>query len=92
MAIYTVKLTRREETASGTIAFHFDKPHGFSCKAVQFGDFTLASPPETDAEGNVRTFTLASAPPPAMVAAMRKLLDDSGVTDNRIRTEKFSGY
>jgi Na+-transporting NADH:ubiquinone oxidoreductase subunit NqrF len=30
--------------------------------------------------------------PPAMVAAMRKILDDSGVNDDKIRTEEFSGY
>ncbi len=30
--------------------------------------------------------------PPAMVAAMHRLLDDSGVKDDRIRIEEFSGY
>ncbi len=62
MADYKVKLKRREEIASGTMAFHFDKPEGFSFKAGQFGDFTMADPPETDAEGNTRTFSFASAP------------------------------
>jgi ferredoxin-NADP reductase len=62
MAIYKVKLKRRQEIASGTMAFHFEKPEGFSYTAGQFGDVTLANPPETDAEGNTRTFTLASAP------------------------------
>ena len=62
MAIYKVKLKSRQEIASGTMAFHFEKPQGFSYTAGQFGDVTLANPPETDAEGNTRTFTLASAP------------------------------
>jgi len=62
MAIYKVKLKSRQEIASGTMAFHFEKPQGFSYAAGQFGDVTLANPPETDAEGNTRTFTLASAP------------------------------
>ena len=62
MAIYKVKLKRRQEIASGTMAFHFEKPEGFAYKAGQFGDFTLANPPETDAEGNTRGFSLASAP------------------------------
>ena len=44
------------------MAFHFEKPEGFAYKAGQFGDFTLANPPETDAEGNTRGFSLASAP------------------------------
>lgn len=30
--------------------------------------------------------------PPAMVVAMRKLLTDSGVNEDNIRTEEFSGY
>lgn len=62
MAIYKVKLKRRREIASGTMAFHFEKPQGFSYTAGQFGEVTLANPPETDAEGNTRTFTIASAP------------------------------
>ena len=44
------------------MAFHFEKPAGFTFTAGQAGDFTLPNPPETDAEGNVRSFTLASAP------------------------------
>ena len=35
---------------------------GFPFTAGQAGDFTLPNPLETDAEGNVRSFTLASAP------------------------------
>jgi ferredoxin-NADP reductase len=62
MPIYTVKLTKREEVAERTMAFHFEKPAGFLYKAGQFADFTLANPPETDAEGNIRGFSLASAP------------------------------
>lgn len=62
MAIYRVKLKDRQDIASGTMAFHFEKPEGFSYKAGQFGDFTLANPPETDPEGNTRGFSLASAP------------------------------
>lgn len=62
MTIYNVRLTGRREIASGTMAFHFEKPAGFTYKAGQFGDFTLVDPPETDAEGNTRTFSLASAP------------------------------
>ncbi len=30
--------------------------------------------------------------PRTMVAAMRKILEDSGVKDDKIRTEEFSGY
>ena len=57
-----VKLTQREEVADRTMAFHFEKPAGFLYKAGQFADFTLINPPETDVEGNIRGFSLASAP------------------------------
>lgn len=62
MPVYKVKLTRREEIADGTMAFYFEKPHGFVHKAGQYADLTLIDPAETDAEGNIRTFTLANAP------------------------------
>lgn len=44
------------------MAFHFEKPDGFSYKAGQYADYTLINPSETDAEGNTRTFSLVSAP------------------------------
>jgi ferredoxin-NADP reductase len=56
------KLIRREEVAEGTIAFHFEKPSGFAFKAGQSADVTLIDPPDTDAEGNTRTFSIASPP------------------------------
>jgi ferredoxin-NADP reductase len=62
MPIYKTILRRKEEIADGTMAFHFEKPGGFVFKAGQFGDFTLIDPIETDAEGNIRGFSLASAP------------------------------
>ena len=62
MPIYKVKLKSRQEIAAGTMAFHFEKPEGFGYKAGQFADYTLSAPAETDAEGNTRGFSLASAP------------------------------
>jgi len=62
MAIYRIKLKDRRQIAEGTMAFHFEKPEGFAYKAGQFADFTLINPAETDAEGNIRGFSLASAP------------------------------
>jgi len=62
MPIYKTVLRRKEEIAEGTMAFHFEKPGGFAFKAGQFGDFTLINPIETDAAGNTRGFSLASAP------------------------------
>ncbi len=62
MAQYTCKLVKREEVAEGTMAFHFEKPHGFQFKPGQSADLTLVNPPETDGEGNIRTFSIVSPP------------------------------
>ncbi len=62
MPFYKTRLKRRVEIAAGTMAFHFEKPEGFVFKAGQFGDYTLINPSETDAEGNTRGFSFASAP------------------------------
>jgi len=58
----TASLTKREEMAERTMAFHFSKPADFQFRAGQAMDVTLLNPPETDGEGNTRTFTIASAP------------------------------
>ena len=44
------------------MAFHFAKPADFLFQAGQSIDVTLLNPPETDAEGNTRAFSIASAP------------------------------
>ncbi len=62
MAAQTIKLLKRTEVAEGTMAFSFQRPAGFEYKAGQSADFTLLNPPETDAEGNTRAFSLASPP------------------------------
>ncbi len=59
---YIVPLVGREEVAEGTMAFHFARPANFNFKAGQALDLTLFSPPETDAEGNTRTFSIVSPP------------------------------
>ena len=61
-APHTAPLTKREEIAEGTMAFHFAKPAEFQFRAGQSIDLTLLNPPESDAEGDTRTFTIASAP------------------------------
>jgi ferredoxin-NADP reductase len=52
------------------MAFHFDKPQGFEFRPGQSIDLTLLNPAETDAEGNTRAFSIASAPfdPDLMIA------------------------
>jgi ferredoxin-NADP reductase len=58
----TIKLKSRSEVAAETMAFRFEKPRNFTFIPGQAGDFTLPNPPENDAEGNKRSFSLASAP------------------------------
>ncbi|MBZ5548578.1 MAG: FAD-dependent oxidoreductase [Acidobacteriia bacterium] len=62
MAGYGTKLLSRVEVAEGTMAFHFEKPSQFDFKPGQSADVTLFNPPETDSEGNTRTFSIASSP------------------------------
>lgn len=62
MSKYNVKLIKREEIAEGTMAFFLEKPAGFQFKAGQHIEVTLIKPPESDAEGNTRTLSIASSP------------------------------
>ncbi len=72
MALHEVPLTGHEAVAEGTMAFHFAKPVGFKHRAGQSMLVTLVNPPETDGEGDSRTFTIASAPhEPALMIATR---------------------
>jgi ferredoxin-NADP reductase len=59
---FICKLKERKEVAEGTMAFRFEKPSGWAFKAGQYLDLTLLDPSETDAEGNVRSFSIVSAP------------------------------
>jgi len=62
MPKYDTTLTRNETIAEGTVAFHFAKPSDFRFKPGQSMNVSLIDPPETDAKGNARTFSIVSAP------------------------------
>jgi ferredoxin-NADP reductase len=62
LAGFRTKLLSRSSVAEGTMAFHFAKPSGFAFTAGQAADLTLLDPPETDSEGNTRTFSIVSPP------------------------------
>ena len=62
IAGYQSKLLNRVEVAESTISFYFEKPSQFDFKSGQAADLTLSNPPETDPEGNARTFSIASSP------------------------------
>lgn len=59
---YKSKLLAKKEVAYATMAFYFERPDSFVFKSGQSLDLTLVNPPETDAKGNTRPFSIASAP------------------------------
>ena len=66
------RLLGKEEVAAGTMAFRFERPPGFDFQAGQNVLVTLVEPPELDAQGPSRAFTLASAPhEPELLIATR---------------------
>lgn len=75
MAIRETRLVRREVVAEGTMAFYFSKPSGFPHRAGQSLLMTLIDPPETDGEGDARTFTIASAPHEAELMIATRMRD-----------------
>ena len=75
MAAFETEFLTREETAEGTMAFHFVKPAGFEFKAGQSMNVALINPPETDAKGNARVFSIASAPSEASLMIATRMRD-----------------
>ncbi|MDO8510158.1 MAG: FAD-dependent oxidoreductase [bacterium] len=72
---FNVLLLARHTVARDTVEFHFEKPANFEYKAGQTIDLTLINPPETDADGNTRTYSLVSAshePHLAIATRMRR--------------------
>ncbi len=72
---FEVVLKEKKEVADGTMEFLFEKPKKFEFRAGQHLDVTLINPPETDAEGNTRTFSLASAPSESYLAFATRMRD-----------------
>src|SRR5215471_17793512 len=75
MTKYITKLNDRRDVAEGTMAFFLEKPAGLQFKAGQYMNFTLIDPPETDAEGNTRSFSIASAPFEADLVVASRMRD-----------------
>ncbi len=65
----------RETIAERTMSFRFERPVDWSYRAGQFVDVTLLDPPETDAEGNTRGFTISSAPRENVITITTRLRD-----------------
>lgn len=75
MPLPIIKLLEKIDEADGVMSFRFEKPAGFEYTAGQFADYTLPDPPETDAEGNIRGFTLSSAPYEPFLMATTRMRD-----------------
>lgn len=57
-----ISLIKKTTVADKTMSFYFSKPKGYSYKPGQFAEITLINPQKHDEQGDVREFTLASAP------------------------------
>jgi ferredoxin-NADP reductase len=73
MPIYHLKLIERKDVALHTMEFIFEKPAGFTFKPGQYGGFTLINPPEIDAQGITRRFSLLSPPHDPYIAMTTRI-------------------
>jgi ferredoxin-NADP reductase len=72
---FEAALVGRELVAERTMACRFAKPADWTYRAGQFVDITLLDPPETDAEGNTRGFSISSAPSEDVIMITTRLRD-----------------
>ncbi len=72
---FEAALMSRELVAERTMSFRFAKPADWTYRAGQFVDITLLDPPETDAEGNTRGFSISSAPSEDAIMITTRLRD-----------------
>lgn len=70
-----IQFLKKELVAEGTMRFHFTHPEGLEYRAGQSIDLTLVDPPETDAEGNTRAFSLVSIPSEPEISITTRLRD-----------------
>ncbi len=75
MPSFNVRLKNRREVAEATMEFFLEKPANFQFKAGQTIDVTLIDPPETDGEGNTRTFSLAGPPSDSDLTVATRMRD-----------------
>jgi ferredoxin-NADP reductase len=73
--VCTVALVGKTDVAEGSLAFTVEKPAGFTFRAGQAVELSLVDPPETDDEGNFRTFSIVSAPSEATLTFATRLRD-----------------
>lgn len=73
---YLFPLIDRHEVANGTMTFIFDTEGAdYKFKPGQHTDYTLIDPPQTDAEGNTRTFSFVGAPGTGQIQIATRMRD-----------------
>ena len=75
--MHATRLKEKRDIAEGTMEFTFARPDGFGYRAGQTIDLRLIYPPETDAEGNFRTFSLVSAPHEPVLKIATRIRDSA---------------
>jgi ferredoxin-NADP reductase len=77
VSTHEVLLAGCEEIAAGTMAFHFEKPAGFSFKPGQAIDLILMKPPSAEAASGRHAFSLVSAPFQSTLTIATRLRDSA---------------
>lgn len=72
---FETALLGRDVVAERTLTFRFAKPADWTYRAGQFIDITLLDPPETDAGGNTRGFSISSAPSEEVIMITTRMRD-----------------
>lgn len=70
-------LSDSRKVAEDTMAFWFEPEKPLNFKPGQFGDFSLIDPAYTDADGNTRTFSFASAPESDRIMIATRMRDSA---------------
>ena len=73
--VFEVVLKDKKQIAEGSMAFLFEKPAGFEFRAGQHTTVTLINPPQTDAEGNSRHFSMVHTPADEDIAIATRMRD-----------------
>src|SRR5665213_947925 len=77
MNLYDVRLTSSEKIAEGTMAFHFEKPAGFTFKPGQAIDVILPQPSSADEQSARHTFSIVSAPYQQQLTVATRMRDSA---------------
>lgn len=72
---YRTRLKDKQHLGGDTTAFYFERPSGFEFTAGQYVDISLINPPQTDPDGNTRSFSIASSPSEEHMLVVTRIRD-----------------